>query len=80
MLLSDSQYSLSYKQKRAPLFRYEETADELRNLTNPTKYHKYLRPYHRGTVRDSEFPVMFTGDFFVCRHVFYLCLQVTLLM
>lgn len=58
MLLSDSQCSLSYERKRVPLFRYQETADELRNLTNPTKYHKYLRPYHRGTVRDAGFPLI----------------------
>ncbi|XP_020604866.1 glycine receptor subunit alpha-2-like isoform X2 [Orbicella faveolata] len=27
---------------------YKETADELQQITNPEKYHKYLRPYHKG--------------------------------
>ncbi|KAL9984554.1 hypothetical protein ACROYT_G006862 [Oculina patagonica] len=27
---------------------YRETTDELKDITNPQKYQKYLRPYHRG--------------------------------
>ena len=34
-------------------FRYSETAEKLYEITNPAKYEKYLRPYHKGEMTVS---------------------------